>query len=57
MPGFTFIPSSGQPGITTVRLTAPPSVSGSGEDSLLRLIVTDGKDTICAFIATIVRTR
>lgn len=57
VPGFTFIPSGGQPGITTVRLTAPPSASGSGEDSLLRLIVTDGKDTICAFIATIVRAR
>ena len=57
MPGFTFTPSSGQPGATTVRLSAPPAASGSGEDSLLRLIVTDGKDTICAFIATIVRTR
>lgn len=56
MPGFTFTPSSGQPGSTTVRLIAPPTASGSGEDFLLRLIVTDGKDTICAFIATIVRT-
>lgn len=57
MPGFTFTPSSGQAGTTTVHLTTPPSSSGSGEDFLLRLIVTDGKDTICAFIATIVRAR
>lgn len=57
VPGFTFTPSGGQPGATAVRLTVPPAASGSGEDSLLRLIVTDGKDTICAFIATIVRTR
>lgn len=55
MPGFTVAPASGQPGITTVRLAAPFAVSGRGEDSLLRLIVTDGKDAICAFIANITR--
>lgn len=49
MPGFTVTPASGLPGTTKVHL-AP---SGTGEDSLLRLIVTDGQDAICAFIATI----
>lgn len=51
MPGFTVTPSSGLPGTTKVHFAA----SGTGEDSLLRLIVTDGQDAICAFIATISR--
>lgn len=55
MPGFTVTPASGHPGITTVFLDAPPAASVTGEDSLLRLIVTDGKDAICAFIANITR--
>lgn len=49
MPGFTVTPASGLPGTNKVHLAS----SGTGEDSLLRLIVTDGRDAICAFIATI----